>query len=98
MREIVFDTETTGLDPNTGDRVTELGCVEVIDCIPTGKTFHTYVNPQRSIPKEVIEITGLTAEFLADKPLFAKAPAGHIVLQHHGEAVRFRRLSIEALG
>lgn len=70
MREIVFDTETTGLDPNTGDRVTELGCVEVIDCIPTGKTFHTYVNPQRSIPKEVIEITGLTAEFLADKPLF----------------------------
>ncbi|MED5548108.1 MAG: DNA polymerase III subunit epsilon [Pseudomonadota bacterium] len=70
MREIVFDTETTGLDPNTGDRVTELGCVEVIDCIPTGKTFHAYVNPQRSIPKEVIEITGLTAEFLADKPLF----------------------------
>ena len=70
MREIVFDTETTGLDPNTGDRITELGCVEVIDCIPTGKTFHAYVNPQRDIPKEVVEITGLTAEFLADKPLF----------------------------
>lgn len=70
MREIVFDTETTGLDPNTGDRITELGCVEVIDCIPTGRTFHAYVNPQRSIPKEVIDITGLTAEFLADKPLF----------------------------
>ncbi|MEA1940905.1 MAG: DNA polymerase III subunit epsilon [Pseudomonadota bacterium] len=70
MREIVFDTETTGLDPNTGDRVTELGCVEVIDCIPTGKTYHAYVNPQRSIPREVTEITGLTAEFLADKPLF----------------------------
>jgi len=70
MREIVFDTETTGLDPATGDRVTELGCVEVIDCIPTGKTFHAYVNPQRSIPREVVEITGLTEEFLADKPLF----------------------------
>lgn len=70
MREIVFDTETTGLDPNQGDRITELGCVEVIDCIPTGRTFHAYVNPQRSIPKEVVEITGLTAEFLADKPLF----------------------------
>lgn len=70
MREIVFDTETTGLDPNTGDRITELGCVEVIDCIPTGKTFHAYVNPQRSIPREVVEITGLTEEFLADKPLF----------------------------
>ncbi len=70
MREIVFDTETTGLDPNTGDRVTELGCVEIIDFIPTGKTFHAYVNPQRSVPKEVVEITGLTTEFLADKPLF----------------------------
>jgi DNA polymerase-3 subunit epsilon len=70
MREIVFDTETTGLDPNTGDRITELGCVEVDDYIPTGRTFHAYVNPQRSIPKEVVEITGLTSEFLADKPLF----------------------------
>lgn len=70
MREIVFDTETTGLDPNTGDRITELGCVEVIDCIPTGKTWHSYVNPQRSTPKEVIEITGLTDEFLAGQPLF----------------------------
>ena len=72
MREIVFDTETTGLDPNTGDRITELGCVEVIDCIPTGKTFHAYVNPQRSTPQEVVQITGLTDEFLADKPVFAE--------------------------
>lgn len=70
MREIVFDTETTGLDPNTGDRITELGAVEVIDYIPTGKTFHAYVNPQRSVPKEVVDITGLTTEFLSDKPLF----------------------------
>jgi len=70
MREIVFDTETTGLYPLTGDRLTEIGCVEVIDCIPTGRTYHTYVNPQRSVPKEVVEITGLTTEFLADKPLF----------------------------
>ncbi|MDM7985627.1 MAG: DNA polymerase III subunit epsilon [Maricaulis sp.] len=72
MREIVFDTETTGLDPNTGDRITELGCVEVIDCIPTGKTFHAYINPQRSTPKEVVDITGLTDEFLADKPVFGE--------------------------
>ncbi len=70
MREIVFDTETTGLDPKTGDRITELGCVEVIDCIPTGRTFHTYVNPQRDVPDEVVKITGLTTEFLKDKPLF----------------------------
>jgi DNA polymerase III subunit epsilon len=70
MREIVFDTETTGLDPKTGDRITELGCVEVIDCIPTGRTFHTWVNPQRDVPDEVVKITGLTTEFLKDKPLF----------------------------
>lgn len=71
MREIVFDTETTGLDPNTGDRVTEIGCVEVVDCIPTGRTYHTYVNPQRHVPSKVVEITGLTTEFLSDKALFA---------------------------
>ncbi|WP_420430217.1 DNA polymerase III subunit epsilon [Hyphobacterium sp.] len=70
MREIVFDTETTGLDPRTGDRITELGCVEVEDFIPTGRTWHAYVNPQRDIPEKVTEITGLTAEFLADKSLF----------------------------
>jgi DNA polymerase-3 subunit epsilon len=70
MREIVFDTETTGLDPNTGDRVTEIGCVEVVDCIPTGRTYHTYVNPQRHVPSKVVEITGLTTEFLSDKALF----------------------------
>lgn len=71
MREIVFDTETTGLDPRTGDRITEMGCVEVEDFIPTGRTWHSYVNPQRSVPAKATEITGLTAEFLADKPLFA---------------------------
>ena len=72
MREIVFDTETTGLDPARGDRVTEIGCVEVVDYIPTGRTYHTYVNPQRDVPDIVTEITGLTAEFLADKPLFSE--------------------------
>ncbi|MEE2526634.1 DNA polymerase III subunit epsilon [Hyphobacterium sp. HN65] len=78
MREIVFDTETTGLDPQTGDRITELGCVEVEDFIPTGRTWHAYVNPQRSIPEKVTEITGLTAEFLADKPLFADVADGFL--------------------
>jgi len=71
MREIVFDTETTGLDPRTGDRITEMGCVEVMDFIPTGRTWHAYVNPQRDVPAKATEITGLTAEFLADKPLFS---------------------------
>lgn len=71
MREIVFDTETTGLEARGGDRVTEIGCVEVIDFIPTGNTFHTYINPERDVPPEVVKITGLTREFLSDKPLFA---------------------------
>ncbi len=71
-REIVFDTETTGLKPFKGDRITEIGCVEVIDLLPTGKTFRRYVNPEREVPEEVVKITGLTTEFLADKPLFAE--------------------------
>jgi len=71
MREIVLDTETTGLQAWEGDRITEIGCVELIDCLPTGQTFHTYINPQRVVPPVVVEITGLTTEFLADKPLYA---------------------------
>jgi len=71
MREIVFDTETTGLSPADGDRITEIGCVEVVDFVPTGREFHSYVNPQRPIPQKVIELTGLTNDFLDDKPLFA---------------------------
>jgi DNA polymerase III subunit epsilon len=71
-REIVFDTETTGLKPFKGDRITEIGCVEVIDLLPTGNTFRRYVNPERDVPEEVVRITGLTTEFLSDKPLFAE--------------------------
>lgn len=71
MREIVFDVETTGLDPESGDRITELGCVEVVDYIPTGRTFQAYVNPERVLDAKAVEITGLTNEFLADKPVFA---------------------------
>ncbi len=71
-REIVFDTETTGLKPFKGDRITEIGCVEVVDLLPTGKTFRRYVNPERDVPEEVVRITGLTTEFLADKPIFSE--------------------------
>ena len=70
-RKIVFDTETTGLKPFKGDRITEIGCVEIVNLLPTGKTFRRYVNPEREVPEEVVRITGLTTEFLADKPLFA---------------------------
>lgn len=71
MREIIFDTETTGLDPLKGDRLVEIGCVEVIDYIPTGKTFHFYLNPERSVPPDATRIHGLTDSFLADKPKFS---------------------------
>ena len=71
MREIVLDTETTGLDPLQGDRLVEIGCVELINRFPTGRTFHCYFNPERDIPEQALAIHGLTAEFLKDKPLFA---------------------------
>ncbi|MTI18482.1 DNA polymerase III subunit epsilon [Rhodobacteraceae bacterium RKSG542] len=71
MREISFDTETTGLNPLDGDRLVEIGGVELFNFIPTGRTFHVYVNPQRDMPEEAFRVHGLSAEFLSDKPLFA---------------------------
>lgn len=71
MREIVLDTETTGLDPKGGDRLVEVGCVELLNRIPTGREFHRYINPQRDVPAEVVAVHGLTGEFLSDKPVFA---------------------------
>jgi DNA polymerase III subunit epsilon len=70
MREIVLDTETTGLDPAQGHRLVELGCIELLNRIPTGATFHVYLNPERDVPAEAAAIHGLTGEFLKDKPLF----------------------------
>jgi DNA polymerase-3 subunit epsilon len=71
MREIVLDTETTGLSPDQGHRVVELGCVELLNRIPTGATFHVYLNPDRDMPAEAFAVHGLSAEFLKDKPRFA---------------------------
>jgi DNA polymerase-3 subunit epsilon len=70
MREIVLDTETTGLDPFQGHRVVEIGCVELLNRIPTGITFHRYLNPERDVPAEAFNVHGLSTEFLSDKPLF----------------------------
>jgi DNA polymerase-3 subunit epsilon len=70
MREIVLDTETTGLDPATGDRIVEIACVEIFNLVPTGATFHSYVDPQRHVPDEAFRVHGLSTEFLAGKPLF----------------------------
>jgi DNA polymerase-3 subunit epsilon len=71
MREIVMDTETTGLDPKSGDRIVEIGALELFNHMPTGKTYHQYINPQRDMPEGAFAVHGLSAEFLSDKPLFA---------------------------
>ena len=71
MREIVFDTETTGLDPYQGDRMVEIGCIELVNRFPTGKTFHCYFNPERDMPEPAFKVHGLSIDFLKDKPLFA---------------------------
>ena len=70
MREIILDTETTGLDPATGDRLVEIGCLEVLNSIPTGQVFHVYLDPQRDVPEEAFRVHGLSREFLTGKPLF----------------------------
>lgn len=72
MREIVLDTETTGLDPFQGHRVVEIGCIELLNRIPTGQSFHRYLNPEREVPPEAVAIHGLSTEFLKDKPFFAE--------------------------
>jgi DNA polymerase-3 subunit epsilon len=69
-REIVLDTETTGLDPDEGHRLVEIGCLELVNHLPTGKVFHTYLNPLRDVPAEATRVHGLTAEFLKSHPLF----------------------------
>lgn len=75
MREIVFDTETTGLDPSKGDRLVEIGCIEMINRVTTGRTFHAYFNPERDMPAEAQAVHGLSSAFLADKPLFGTRAA-----------------------
>lgn len=72
MREILLDTETTGLSPTQGHRIVEIGCIELIHKKPTGNTFHQYINPQRDIPAKSTEITGLTEEFLKPFPFFSQ--------------------------
>lgn len=84
MREIVLDTETTGLDPSSGHRIVEIGCVELINHLPTGQVFHKYVNPERDMPPEAFAVHGLSAEFLARHPVFAEL-AGELV-EFLGEA------------
>ena len=72
MREIVLDTETTGFDPETGDRIVEIGAVELFNHLPTGKVYHQYIKPERGMPTGAFEVHGLGDEFLRDKPVFSK--------------------------
>ena len=71
MREIILDTETTGLNPSGGDRIVEIGCVELFNHVATGKTYHQYVNPQRPMPEEAFKIHGLSNDFLAGFPIMS---------------------------
>jgi DNA polymerase-3 subunit epsilon len=72
IKEIVLDTETTGFDPTKGDKIVEIGCVELINHMPSGRTLQLYINPEREIPAEVIAVHGITNEFIADKPIFSQ--------------------------
>ena len=72
MREVVLDTETTGFDASNGDRLVEIGCIELINHVPTGRTFQRYINPERDMPSAAFQVHGLSSEFLADKPRFAE--------------------------
>jgi DNA polymerase-3 subunit epsilon len=72
MREIVLDTETTGMDPLEGHRIIEIGCIELLNHLPTGSNLHLYINPGREVPAEAVAVHGITNEFLADKPSFSE--------------------------
>jgi len=105
MREIVLDTETTGLDPNAGHRVIEIGCIELVNHIPTGATYHQYVNPERAMPDEAFAVHGLSEAFLAQHPVFAAvAPAflafigdARLVIHNAGFDLKFLNAELERL-
>jgi DNA polymerase-3 subunit epsilon len=84
MREVVLDTETTGFDPETGDRIVEIGAVELMGHMATGRTYHQYINPERAMPEEAFQVHGLGDEFLSDKPKFAEI--GHAFIDFIGDA------------
>ncbi|GLR46762.1 DNA polymerase III subunit epsilon [Sphingomonas astaxanthinifaciens] len=101
MREIVFDTETTGVNPATGDRMVEIGCVELVNRCPTGSEYHAYFNPERAMPSEAEAVHGLSSIFLSDKPLFSDKCAelldfiGDAPLIAHNAAFDFGFLNAE---
>jgi DNA polymerase-3 subunit epsilon len=101
MREIVMDTETTGLDPADGHRIVEIGAVELVNLLPTGRVYHQYINPERPVPREAENIHGLGNDFLRDKPVFARIATdfldfiGDSTLVIHNAAFDMRMLNAE---
>lgn len=106
MREIIFDTETTGLDPRSGDRLVELGCIEMVNRVPTGEVFHAYFNPDRDMPAAAEAVHGLSAAFLSDKPRFHERAAeflefigdANLVAHNAGFDFGFINMELEACG
>lgn len=106
MREIILDTETTGLDPVSGHRIVEIGCVELLGGMRSGKFFHCYLNPERDVPEEAFRVHGLTSDFLRTKPLFAEVVedflefiAGDpLVIHNAGFDMRFINAELERIG
>jgi DNA polymerase-3 subunit epsilon len=106
MREIVLDTETTGLDPEQGHRIIEIGCVELVNCVPTGRTFQAFVNPDRDMPTDAYAVHGISAEFLRDKPRFAEVADSlmefladsRLVIHNAGFDLKFLNWELAACG
>lgn len=105
-RQIVLDTETTGMDPTTGDRIVEIGCVEMVDRMLTGHHFHVYINPERDMPVEAFNVHGLSEEFLSDKPVFANVAqdflsyiaGGELIIHNATFDMKFLDYELELLG
>lgn len=105
LREIVLDTETTGLDPRRGDRLVEIGCIELVNRIPTGAEYHVFINPERDVPAEAEAVHGLSTAFLADKPVFAQLADGFLdfikgdtlVIHNAGFDIGFLNAELERL-
>lgn len=105
-REIVLDTETTGFDPVSGDRLVEIGCLELINHVATGRTFHVYLNPEREMPESAFKIHGLSTEFLSDKPKFTEVAEKFIefigdapLVIHNAEFdMKFLNFELEKIG
>ena len=106
MREIVLDTETTGFDPQGGDRIVEIGAVELYNHMPTGEVYHVYINPERSMPQEAFEVHGLGDDFLRDKPVFSKIAQSFVdfvrddklVIHNAAFDMKFLNYELELLG